>query len=200
MKIQNWSDGEDRGKLDALASRFGTDKAGGGHGYTRWYEQVLAGRAVSSVLEIGVGGGGSLKMWAEFFPTARVVGVDIQPEKAKYAGERIAVIVMDAGKPDALRAAFDGKAFDLIVDDGSHREADVFASLQTLWPMLNAGGIYAIEDLGCHDFTATAWPAKSFLGRLSVFASEAGASLSVFPSQNRYASGNGGQCLAVLFK
>lgn len=37
--------------------------------------------------------------------------------------------------------------FDLIIDDGSHKNAHVIASLKTLFPLLKIGGIYAIEDL-----------------------------------------------------
>jgi hypothetical protein len=38
---------------------------------------------------------------------------------------------------------------DVVIDDGSHRGADVIASFTYLFDRMRAGGMYAIEDLDC---------------------------------------------------
>lgn len=37
--------------------------------------------------------------------------------------------------------------FDVIIDDGGHRNAQILPSLQYLWPTITPGGLYFIEDL-----------------------------------------------------
>ena len=54
--------------LDELAVRFGTDKATSGHGYAIPYYELLGplrDRELT-LLEIGVAGGASLRMWEAF--------------------------------------------------------------------------------------------------------------------------------------
>jgi predicted O-methyltransferase YrrM len=100
------------------------------------------------LLEIGVASGASLRMWEEFFPLARIVGVDIKKSAHRHAGERTSVHIgdqSDAGFLDALGRA-EGP-FDIVVDDGGHQMEQHRASLQSLWPHVAAGGCYAIEDL-----------------------------------------------------
>ena len=36
-----------------------------------------------------------------------------------------------------------------MIDDGSHRSADILARFDLLFPILAAGGLYVIEDLHC---------------------------------------------------
>ena len=38
------------------------------------------------------------------------------------------------------------RKFDIIIDDGSHQPAHQKTSFNTLWPNLNDGGLYIIED------------------------------------------------------
>ncbi len=141
--------------LREIALEMRTDKEGS-HFYAGAYERHLAHlrhRAIT-LLEIGVGGyadpnrgGESLRMWKEFFPRARIVGVDIY-DKTGIAEDRITVLQGDQADPtflDDLAARFG--PFDVIVDDGSHICAHVIASFQGLFGHLTEGGIYVIEDL-----------------------------------------------------
>jgi hypothetical protein len=41
-----------------------------------------------------------------------------------------------------------GKDWDIIIDDGSHFNSHIIKTFGHLWPVLKAGGFYAIEDLG----------------------------------------------------
>jgi hypothetical protein len=109
--------------------------------YERHFEQYR--NKYVRVLEIGVDHGGSLQLWKRYFGLqAVIVGVDINPECAKYTEDRIEVHTMDQCDP---RIADLGE-FDIIIDDGSHILSHQKISFNHLWP--NCRGVYLIED--CH--------------------------------------------------
>jgi demethylmacrocin O-methyltransferase len=62
--------------LSMLAMKYGTDKAS--HGFTRFYDSIFNPQqdGIRLMMEIGVFGGASIQMWAEYFSKATVVGVD----------------------------------------------------------------------------------------------------------------------------
>jgi hypothetical protein len=141
--------------LGEIALETRTDKEGA-HFYAGAYERHLGHLRARPItlLEIGVGGyadpeqgGESLRMWKEFFPRARIIGIDIHP-KAGIADDRIVVLQGDQSDPGFLDdlAARHGP-FDVVIDDGSHVCAHVIASFRRLFGHLTDGGIYAIEDL-----------------------------------------------------
>jgi cephalosporin hydroxylase len=100
------------------------------------------------LLEIGVAGGSSLRMWEEFFPAARIVGVDINKGAHRHASERTSVHIGDQRDAEFLDALGHTEGpFDIVVDDGGHEMEQHRASLLALWPHLLHGGYYAIEDL-----------------------------------------------------
>ena len=104
---------------------------------------------VKRVLEIGVETGRSLQMWEEFFPNAVVYGVDIRPECKNHEGGRRRVRIGDQSDPAFLRALVEeAGAFDVIIDDGSHRIDHQLASFGVLFPALTEHGIYVMEDTG----------------------------------------------------
>jgi SAM-dependent methyltransferase len=148
--------------LCELADQHMTDKGGrstvyGGHAgdtchnYTPAYHEILGHRReqVRRVLEVGVNAGSSLRMWAEYFPAAEVIGLDIRPE-VLFQTDRIRCYLADQGNAGSLRAAVaaaGGGPFDLIIDDGSHEDAHQMITAETLLPYLAAGGVYVIEDI-----------------------------------------------------
>lgn len=102
----------------------------------------FVGRSIR-VLEIGVGHGGSLQLWKAYFgPNAEIVGLDIDPRCKEYEEPQITIHIGNQANPPVM-----GR-FDIVIDDGSHVLADQQASLTALWPALNQGGVYWIED--CH--------------------------------------------------
>jgi hypothetical protein len=130
-------------RLTALAAKYGTDKLA--NGYMPVYERHLP-EEVTSILEIGVLGGASLRMWSEFFPQARVWGLDIDPSCKKHENRRVKVRIgsqSDAGVLAAL--AEEAGGFDVVIDDGSHVNALTLASFKDLWP--HTRQTYFIEDL-----------------------------------------------------
>ena len=138
-----------RETLDQIAVACGADKSSLCHNYTAAYEPWFAPLRDQPItlLEIGVGGGHSLRMWQRYFSAARIIGVEINREAA-LAGLR--VIYGDATNPGVILAACSAalhRRFDVVIDDGSHRWADQDRSFALLWPLLALGGQYWIEDL-----------------------------------------------------
>jgi cephalosporin hydroxylase len=130
---------------DRETSDARTDK--GNHGYLAIYEQILAPMRETylPILELGVGQGGSLKMWREFFPNASIHGVEIRP--VENLGPRITVHQGDTGDPDFLAEIGKIGPFALVIDDASHLGDHQELAFRTFWPRVAPGCIYAIEDL-----------------------------------------------------
>jgi hypothetical protein len=101
------------------------------------------------MLEIGVLNGGSLEMWRNYFPKAKIVGIDINPDCRNHeqADKNIFVRIGDQSDEKFLQSLVDEFGeFDLILDDGSHHVDHVNRTFQYLYPKLKDGGIYFIED------------------------------------------------------
>ena len=132
--------------LTALADKYGTDKGSGLHYFTKLYQTAFHPyrKTWKAVLEIGVKEGASLRMWADYFPEAEVVGIDV--DGPKLATERIRTIRGNSGDVEFLRTVVG--EYDLIVDDGGHRPADQKIALGKLFRHnLALGGCYVIEDV-----------------------------------------------------
>lgn len=136
--------------LDNLFAKYHTDKHSGRHGYDRFYEEELANRDIRQVLEVGIGGGGSLLAWAEAWPRAHVYGVDISHILNPMQHPRIHIVRADATTPIVVSLLpLDG--FDFIVDDASHVLQDQVTTARLLFPLLRHGGTYVIEDVVSRD-------------------------------------------------
>jgi len=101
------------------------------------------------ILEIGVWQGGSLSLWREFFGDSAVIfGVDISEECAHLPNLAGQVRIGSQNDARFLRDVVQEMGgVDIVIDDGSHRCRDVITSFTTLFPLLNEGGLYFIEDL-----------------------------------------------------
>lgn len=142
--------------LSRLAVLHGTDKFGY-HDYTPNYFDVLQhlSEAPIRLLEIGVGGygdadrgGESLAVWRDFFPNAEIViGIDIQ-KKTLDLGPRVKILQGSQVDEAFLEELCETHGpFDVIIDDGSHRNEHVVESFHLLYPKLADGGIYIAEDV-----------------------------------------------------
>lgn len=100
-------------------------------------------------LEIGCGVGGSLQLWKRYLgPHAQIVGLDIRENSTDYEEDQIAVRIGDQKDTKFLGEVIqEFGAPDVILDDGSHRMADVTASFRYLYPRTAPGGVYVVEDL-----------------------------------------------------
>ena len=139
------------GILDGIGRKFGTDKAGGApdaHDFLRKYEFFLKDMKDEdfTLLELGVFKGASLKTWAEYFPNARIVGIDIEPAALARAGGRIEVMIGDLAQTEFLESLLK-LGPKLVIDDASHWWPDQLRALFVLYPALAPGAIYIIEDV-----------------------------------------------------
>ena len=127
--------------------------------YLDVYQEFLEPRRkdIKHMLEIGVQNGGSLAIWAKYFPEAEsIIGIDIEPKCAllTYPDYRIKVLIGDAGSRGFLKEnSKELEALDFILDDGSHRSDHIIQAFVALFPRLRPGGAYIIEDLH-----ASYWP------------------------------------------
>lgn len=101
------------------------------------------------ILEIGVWQGGSLQLWREFFGESAIIfGVDISEACAQLPNLAGQVRIGSQSNPRFLRDVVQEMGgIDVVIDDGSHNCQDVISSFRTLFPILNEGGFYFVEDL-----------------------------------------------------
>ncbi len=135
--------------LCKLALKYGTDKCAK-HNYTPVYYSLFKKREhkIRKVMEIGIKTGASLRMWEEYFPRAKIFGLDRKQRYLIHSG-RISSFQANqdnlAGLAEIARSV--GGQLDLIVDDGSHLPSHQISSMETLMPFLERHGVYVIEDV-----------------------------------------------------
>lgn len=105
------------------------------------------------ILEIGIQNGGSLEVWAKYFPNfEKIVGCDIDEKCSRltYDDDRISVVVGDATDPTTEQRIIGlSGQFDIIIDDGSHESGDIFKAFARYFRHLAPGGLFVAEDLHC---------------------------------------------------
>ena len=122
---------------------------GTAHTYIGEYEKLLSDyRENSTVLEIGICRGESLKMWDEYFINSKVYGIDITDQFIKdlIKEDKYNIIIGDACSENIL-TQLDDLTFDVIIDDGSHLINDQISSFNILKNRMKPNGIYIIEDV-----------------------------------------------------
>ena len=130
-------------ELQRLAKQHGTDK----YLYLAsiyWsYLKDLKHKPLR-ILEIGIKNGASLKMWRDFFPAAQIYGADLRP--IEVSG--VFCHCVDQSVPTDIRALAQktGGRFDILIDDGGHRMSHQQDTFMELFPHVNPGGIYFVED------------------------------------------------------
>ena len=150
----------------ALKFRPITDKIGitSEHRYHNMYGMFLLPYAAHKpdfkMLEIGLGcnmgygPGASVAVWKELFPNAKLweaeyVAECVEKSTAKGQLDGINVLVGDQADIPTLDSWIQksGGQFDVIIDDGGHHNCQIGNSFDKLWPELQPGGYYFIEDL-----------------------------------------------------
>ncbi|HTZ69708.1 MAG TPA: CmcI family methyltransferase, partial [Acetobacteraceae bacterium] len=107
-----------------------------------------------NILEVGIGGyadplsgGGSLRMWHDYFPKARIFGLDLHA-KSFHIADRVRLYQGSQTDAALLRKIDrDAGGFDIIIDDGSHINEHVIATFNIMFPLLKMGGLYVVEDM-----------------------------------------------------
>lgn len=144
------------GKLNELAIKYGSDKSSKHHNYCEHYERHIGTFKHEPVLiyELGIGGyhypdrgGAGLHMLSDYFENGRIIGIDIHKKElavksnvsiyqGSQADENFLMDVMrKEGRPN------------IVIDDASHNNGLTIKSFQLLFPILQPGGTYVIEDI-----------------------------------------------------
>jgi hypothetical protein len=113
-------------------------------------------------LEIGLGcnmwygPGASVTLWRDLFRgknvdlwEADVNATCVENSRAKHQLDGLSVVTGDQGDLTTLNkwVQQSGGAFDVIIDDGGHHNKMILNTIEVLWPQLNPGGWYFIEDV-----------------------------------------------------
>lgn len=139
------------GDLAAIYAGLTARQAHKWHHYLPLYDRYFARFRGTPVrmLEIGCWRGGSLDMWRQYLgPQAVLFGIDIDPHCKPLDGISAQVRIGSQDDPLFLaEVVAEMGGVDVVLDDGSHVMKHVRASLRTLFPMLETGGLYMIEDM-----------------------------------------------------
>jgi len=160
-----------------LAAASGTDKIDSAHNYSLLYHRHFdePGHVLNEMggmmLEIGLGcmlergnaaiAGASAKIWPRLFPNVAVHFIEVdrvcmahwEPHMKEagvakvHIGPQADKKILDAVITDASFANKGSGGFASVVDDGSHKPADIEKSFRTLLPHLKSGGLYFVEDM-----------------------------------------------------
>jgi len=142
------------GSTGDLAQIYSSEKEGEAHKWHHYipiyekYFEKYRGQKVR-FLEIGVSKGGSLRMWREYLgPNAVIFGIDIDKDCLRFNGVYAEVRIGSQDDSSFLTSVVkEMGGIDVVLDDGSHKMQHIAASLRILFPQLNFGGTYLVEDL-----------------------------------------------------
>lgn len=129
-------------KISEYFNKYGSDKCLH-HAYEAAYDSMFAifqDHLPLDILEIGVQFGGSLMAWKDYFPNAKVTGIDIEDTR-RWKRPDVEMLIMDVKNYKSDRQ------FDIIIDDGSHQFSDWFWVFQNLSHSLKPHGMLVIEDV-----------------------------------------------------
>ena len=96
----------------------------------------------------------SLRAWRDYFPSALLYGYDIEDFSFFVQRDTFTFRGDQASRVDLQRFVATSAAppFRVILDDGSHASSHQQISLAMLFPHLEAGGLYIVEDLNWQPF------------------------------------------------
>ena len=161
-----------------------SDKASG-HGYDKVFAHLFEGKTVDNFLEIGLFLNElqhtDLNAWTSIFPSANIYGGD-NKESQLFNSGKINMHVVDqevAASFDAMKTEFDVE-FDVIIDDASHIYANTITTFEALFPVVNTGGMYLIEDIQDAGEGANDW--QQTLAQLEAYMTSEGHAYEVFQS------------------
>ena len=116
--------------------------------YERLFSPVRQDRL--ALLEIGVQNGGSLDVWAAYFPNAsHILGCDVDQkcDELWYEDKRVNVVVGNACALETReRLLAYTPSLDIVIDDGSHLSPDIISAFLLYFPVLRPGGLFIVED------------------------------------------------------
>lgn len=136
-------------KISEVLAKYDTDKVRE-HSYGYAYDDIFSrfNRHDSlNVLEVGIQKGQSLLAWKEYFPNAKITGVDIV-DQVENKNDSISYVIQD------IKEFKTEDTFDIVIDDGSHWLKDVVPTLAYFSQKLNPKGVIIVEDVQAPEFWA----------------------------------------------
>lgn len=155
-------------ELCHIAAKYNTDKspltpnspfAGHRKGYTAVYTMLfeqLRNKAIN-ICELGIEDGGSLLTFSEYFPYARLFGMELLDNKIELCNglniPRSTILKTDVSSHEELNRSFrsTNEMFDIIIDDSSHQKEHQRIIIEVVSKYLKPSGIMIIEDLYRND-------------------------------------------------
>ena len=101
-----------------------------------------------TIVEVGIGDGGSLFMWKNFFgKKAKIIGIELNPESKKLEKKGFKIFNGDQSSKDFWKSFYKkiGK-IDILVDDGGHTNIQQITTLIESINYVKPGGMIIIED------------------------------------------------------
>ena len=153
--------------LASLIDNTSTDK-NTVHSYLELYETLLSPKkdTAKNILEIGIGdfkekNGGSIKLWKDYFPNAKIYALDILPKHRvldEIINDKRVVLFTSTNAYDEkfFNENFLNKnlKFDLLLDDGPHTLESMKTFIRLYSKVMTDDGILIIEDIQSIDW----WP------------------------------------------
>jgi hypothetical protein len=138
--------------LDELFIKYGSDKSSQHHNYSSVYEELLEKykSRFCDIFSMGIGGyhhtdrgGGDLRAFRDYLPLSRITAVDLYDKS--FLNE-FNIITHICAQDDEKWLPFFCMMADIIIDDCSHISPLTIKSFELLFPKLERGGLYIIED------------------------------------------------------
>ena len=147
--------------LSDIVDNTRTDK-NTAHSYLDLYDTLMRPKkdSATNILEIGIAqGGGSIKLWNDYFLNAKIYGLDIIPKdmiwQELYKLPRVTLHPStDAYNINIIRNMFPDETvkFDIVLDDGPHSLQSMVYFIKIFTPLLKDDGILIIEDVQDYDW------------------------------------------------
>lgn len=141
--------------LDEIGLKHKTDKSSMTHCYLDNYEKYFSSWRDKEfvLLELGVAGGASIAMWREYFPKAKVYGVDINPD---CAGEGI--FIGNATDENFMNTVLGQTGeVSILIEDSGHVGHETIKIFELFFKRIKSGGLMFVED-------SSVWFNKTYSG------------------------------------
>ena len=101
-----------------------------------------------TLVEIGIGNGGSLFMWKKFLgKRAKIIGIELNPDAKKFEKYGFKIFIGDQSDPIFWKNFYkkNGK-IDVLIDDGGHTNLQQITTLMESIENIKNNGVIIIED------------------------------------------------------
>lgn len=115
------------------------------------YEELFAryrGKSITFV-EVGILDGGSLFMWRKFFgQSARIIGIDLNPDAKIWESEGFEIFIGSQSDPDFWESfCKEVGEVDVLLDDGGHTYIQQIVTTEMMLDQIADGGMLVVEDM-----------------------------------------------------